>query len=39
MKATRVRVSYGANYARLARIKSKFDPQNFFRVNQDIQPA
>jgi FAD/FMN-containing dehydrogenase len=35
----RVQASYGDNYEKLARVKAKYDPQNFFRVNQNIQPA
>ncbi len=34
----RIDGAYGENYARLARIKSEYDPDNFFRVNQNIQP-
>lgn len=34
----RVRATYGSNYDRLAEIKSKYDPQNLFRVNQNIKP-
>ena len=35
----RVRASYRENYDRLARIKAQYDPENLFRVNQNIQPA
>jgi hypothetical protein len=35
----RVRAAYGDKYHRLALIKRKFDPDNFFRVNQNIPPA
>ena len=34
----RVKASYGENYKRLVDIKSKYDPGNLFRVNQNIQP-
>ncbi len=34
----RVRASYGANYDRLARTKGEYDPENLFRVNQNIEP-
>lgn len=33
----RARAAYGENYARLAQIKRKYDPTNFFRVNQNIK--
>ena len=35
----RVRAAYGDKYQRLSLIKRKFDPDNFFRVNQNIVPA
>jgi hypothetical protein len=34
-----VRASYGANYDRLADLKKKYDPDNFFHFNQNILPA
>jgi FAD/FMN-containing dehydrogenase len=35
----RIQATYGDNYQRLVSIKTKYDPQNLFRVNQNIQPA
>ncbi len=35
----RVQASFKHNYDRLAKIKSKYDPKNLFRVNQNIRPA
>ena len=35
----RVRASYRGNYDRLARVKATYDPDNAFRVNQNIQPS
>jgi len=34
----RVKATYGDNYARLVTIKNKYDPNNLFRVNQNIKP-
>jgi hypothetical protein len=34
----RVKAAYRDNYERLSKIKSKYDPQNLFRVNQNIKP-
>lgn len=34
-----VRTAYGTNYDRLAELKSKYDPTNFFNSNRNIQPA
>jgi FAD/FMN-containing dehydrogenase len=35
----RVRKVYGANYNRLAEIKGRYDPENLFRLNQNIKPV
>ncbi len=34
----RIRATYGENYDRLVEIKTKYDPDNLFRVNQNIKP-
>jgi FAD/FMN-containing dehydrogenase len=37
--ADRVRSAYGVAFDRLAALKRKYDPDNFFRLNQNIPPA
>ena len=38
--AARVRAAYpGATWDRLRKIKKQYDPQNLFRLNQNIPPA
>jgi FAD/FMN-containing dehydrogenase len=34
-----IKTAFGANLPRLAAIKEKYDPANFFRVNQNIRPG
>ena len=35
----RVRDAFGVNHERLTQVKQKYDPGNFFRFNQNIEPA
>jgi hypothetical protein len=35
----RIKATYGDNYDKLAAIKAKYDPDNLFRVNQNIKPG
>lgn len=37
--AALTRASFGANYRRLVEIKTKYDPENRFRFNQNIEPG
>ena len=34
----RVKAAYKDNYERLVRVKRKYDPNNFFHINQNIKP-
>ncbi|HVN33012.1 MAG TPA: FAD-binding oxidoreductase [Thermoanaerobaculaceae bacterium] len=34
----RVRATYGGNYDKLVSVKTKYDPTNLFRLNQNIRP-
>jgi hypothetical protein len=34
----RVREAYGPSFERLVALKGKYDPTNFFRLNQNINP-
>jgi hypothetical protein len=34
-----VRSTYRDNYDHLSTIKTKYDPDNFFRMNQNIKPG
>jgi FAD/FMN-containing dehydrogenase len=36
--ADRIRTSYRGNYDRLVEVKRRYDPGNFFHVNQNITP-
>lgn len=35
----RVRAAYGGNYDRLVELKTRYDPMNLFRLNQNIEPG
>ena len=37
--ASRVRAAFGEDYDRIARVKAAYDPDNFFRFNQNVAPA
>ena len=33
-----MRPAYGANYDRLVALKKQYDPENLFRLNQNVEP-
>jgi FAD/FMN-containing dehydrogenase len=35
----REREAYGVNYERLAQLKRKYDPDNFFRMDVNVKPV
>jgi hypothetical protein len=35
----RIQGAYGANYDRLSKVKAKYDPDNFFSLNQNVRPG
>lgn len=36
---SRVEATYGYNYERLVEIKKRYDPENLFKINQNINPG
>jgi FAD/FMN-containing dehydrogenase len=38
-ESDRVAAAYGANYRRLVQIKTQYDPDNLFHLNQNIKPS
>jgi hypothetical protein len=33
-----IKAAFGPNHARLMAVKKKYDPKNFFSLNQNIKP-
>ena len=38
-RQSRVQATYRGNYKRLQKVKTQYDPNNLFRVNQNIVPS
>lgn len=38
-EASRIESAYGKHFKKLAAVKKKYDPENLFRVNQNIRPS
>ncbi|MBB3232849.1 FAD-binding oxidoreductase [Halomonas stenophila] len=38
-ESDRIAFAYGATYKQLVKLKKKYDPTNFFRMNQNIKPV
>jgi FAD/FMN-containing dehydrogenase len=38
-ESDRIEAAYGPGYHRLSQVKQKYDPDNFFRMNQNIPPS
>ena len=38
-ESDRIAFAYGPMYKRLVELKKKYDPTNFFRMNQNIKPV
>ena len=37
--AARTHANYGDNYARLVKVKNRYDPRNLMRLNANIEPT
>ena len=38
-ESDRVQAAYGTNHERLVAVKNEYDPNNMFRLNQNIAPS